>query len=266
MRRLLCSLILLFFPSFCLAWGGEGHQLVALIAEDHLTPAAKAMVKDLLEGRDISDAEVASWADEERRVERETAAWHYVNIPHDANAFDRQRDGTNDANVIDAIELQAKILADKSQPREKRVEALKYIVHLVGDIHQPLHCADRNGDKGGNARLLFWLDRRKADNLHSVWDTGLVREFVGRRKIADAAYAIARTITAQQHREWERGAPEEWANESHAVAVKIYEKVAEDGPPPKLGRDYVEANVPIVADRLKRGGVRLAMVLNAVVR
>jgi hypothetical protein len=80
-------------PSLCFAWGGEGHQIVALIAENHLTPTAKAAIADLLDGAHISDAEVASWADEIRRHERDTADWHYVNIPHDAAAFDRKRDG-----------------------------------------------------------------------------------------------------------------------------------------------------------------------------
>lgn len=248
--------------AFCFAWGGEGHQLIALIAEDHLTPAAQAMVKDLLDGGDISDAEVASWADEVRRERRSTAPWHYVNIPYDADAFDRERDGKNGANIIDAIEQQAKILADNSQPREKRAEALKFIVHFVGDIHQPLHCADRNGDKGGNSRLVFWLDKRKAVNLHSVWDTALVRELVGRRRIAEVADALSKTISPTQQKEWQQGTPETWANESHAAAVKIYAGITEDGPPPKLGQEYAVANVPVAAERLRRGGMRLAMVLN----
>jgi hypothetical protein len=161
--------VLLIFPAVCLAWGGEGHQIVALIAEDHLTPRAKAAVTELLDGAHISDAEVASWADEVRRQRSNTAPWHYVNIPHDAGAFDQVRDGNNVNNVIDAIDAQLKVLADKAAPREKRQEALKFVVHFMGDIHQPLHCADRNGDKGGNKRLVFFLDRRKAVSLHSVW-------------------------------------------------------------------------------------------------
>lgn len=136
--------LMLLVPAACHAWGGEGHQLVALIAEDHLTPQAKAAVKELLDGAQISDAEVASWADQIRRERRETAPWHYVNIPHDAQGFDRQRDGRDGDNIIDALERQAKILPDKSAPREQRQEALKWVVHLVGDLHQPLHCAERN--------------------------------------------------------------------------------------------------------------------------
>ena len=152
MRFALPTLLVLLLPCLCHAWGGEGHQLVALIAEEHLTPAARAAVKELLDGGNISDAEVASWADEIRRERRETSPWHYVNIPHDADHFDRARDGRDGDNIIDAIQRETKVLADKTQPREKRVEALKFVVHLIGDLHQPLHCVDRNGDRGGASR------------------------------------------------------------------------------------------------------------------
>jgi hypothetical protein len=102
--------------------------------------------------------------------------------------------------VIDAIEREAAVLADKTQPREKRVEALEFVIHFIGDLHQPLHCADRNGDKGGNGRLVFFLDRRRADSLHYVWDTALVREVVGRRTISEVAEAISKTISAKQQK------------------------------------------------------------------
>jgi hypothetical protein len=159
------------------------------------------------------------------------------------------------------------LLADKSAPREKRQEALKFVVHFVGDIHQPLHCADRHGDKGGNKRLVFVLDRREAVNLHSVWDTWIIREMVGRQKIAVFAEALDKKITAKQRKEWATGTPEQWANESHGVAVeKVYADVPEDGPPPKLGTDYVGKKAPVVAEQLGRAGVRLGSLLNAALR
>src|SRR5687768_6860687 len=97
---LFVSLPVLMLPSLCLAWGGEGHQLVALIAESHLTPAAKAAVKDLLGDAQISDAEVVNWADEIRRERRDTAGWHYVSIPHDAQGFERERDRREGGTII----------------------------------------------------------------------------------------------------------------------------------------------------------------------
>lgn len=256
------ALLLLAVRSDCLAWGGEGHQIVALIAEEHLTPEVKTAVKDLLDGGNISDAEVASWADEVRRERRETSGWHYVNIPHDAEGFDRGRDGRDGDNVIDAIERQAKVLADRTQPREKRVEALKFVVHFVGDLHQPLHCADRNGDKGGNGQLVFFLDRRGSVSLHSVWDGAILRELIGKRRISDIGQSFHNMIEVKQKAEWSKGSAEQWANESHRVAVeRVYTGVTE-GTVPRLGKEYVQQHAPVVAEQLMMGGVRLASVLN----
>jgi hypothetical protein len=140
---------------------------------------------------------------------------------------------------------------------------VKWVVHLVGDLHQPLHCADRNGDRGGNGRLVFFLDRQKADSLHYVWDTLLVREMVGRRPLAPVADALAKQVTAAQVKQWWTGTPQQWANESHAVAVqRVYSAVAADGPPPKLDRQYVTKSMPVVAEQVMRAGVRLAAILN----
>jgi hypothetical protein len=169
--------------------------------------------------------------------------------------------------VIDKLSEQTAILADKSQPKEKRAEALKWVVHLAGDIHQPVHCADRHGDKGGNKRLVFFLDRSKAVSLHSVWDTWIIREMVGKQTIAVFADALDKKITAKEREEWAKGTPEQWANESHRVAVeKVYADVPADGPPPKLGREYVEKKSPVVQEQLERAGVRLGSVLNSALR
>ncbi len=215
----------------------------------------------------ISDAEVASWADQIRREQRDTAPWHYVDIPVTAGKFDRERDGRGGDNVIDALNAQIKILSDKSGPREKRVEALKWVVHLVGDIHQPLHCAERGKDKGGNTRLVMYPGQREAQNLHKVWDTWLVREVVGRRKIAEVGDALAATIAPRNQKEWAKGTPESWANETHRVAVDVaYHDVPADGPPPALGKAYVERSRAAVVEQIERAGVRLAAVLNAALK
>jgi hypothetical protein len=259
----LILLAAMLMPSLCFAWGGEGHQLVALIAEDELTPTARKAIDKQLDGARISDAEVASWSDQIRREQRDTALWHYVDIPVTAQDFDRKRDGRDGNNVIDALEAQTKIFADKSQPKEKRAEALKWVVHLVGDLHQPLHCAERDKDNGGNTRLVFYPGKRQAVNLHQVWDTWLVRGIVGKRRIADVGDALAASITKQQRKDWCRGTPEVWANESHQAAVETaYRDVPADGPPPTLSKRYIDRAQPVVAEQLERGGVRLALVLN----
>jgi hypothetical protein len=97
----------------------------------------------------ISDAEIANWADQIRRERQSTAPWHFVDIPTTQPSFDEQRDGNHGNNVVHKLREFEKVLADKSKPKEQRAEALKFVVHFAGDIHQPLHCAERDHDRGG---------------------------------------------------------------------------------------------------------------------
>lgn len=259
-------LLMLLLPSVTRAWGGDGHQIVCLIAEDRLTPAAKAGIHELL-GKDvnISDAEIANWADQVRRERPETAPWHYVDIPFDAQSFDEKRDGRHGNNVIDKISDFEAVLKDSKTSKNDRAEALKFLVHFVGDIHQPLHCAERNKDKGGNTRLVFFLDQPKAMNLHQVWDTAILLHRKGNTRIAAYADKLGTEITQDQAAEWAKGTPTDWANESHALAVKVvYVGVPADGPPPKLDENYVETAGSVVDRQLERGGVRLATILNRI--
>jgi len=257
----LCFVLLV--PSTLFAWRGDGHQIVSLIAEEHLSPAAKAGIHDLL-GADvnISDAEIASWADNIRRERRNTASWHFVEIPADAAGFDEQRDGKHGNNVIDKINQFERVLSDHNASKEKRGEALKFLVHFVGDLHQPLHCADRN-DKGGNSRLVFFLDQPRALNLHSVWDTTILLHRKGRLRVLQYATALNRKISKEQAKQWKQGSVVDWANESHAVAVNVaYKGVPADGRPPNLDQAYVDRASDAIDQQLERGGIRLAMLLN----
>jgi len=242
--------------------GRRRHQIVALIAEERLPPEAKAAIHELLgDDVDISDAEIASWADNIRREKRATAPWHYVDIPTTQPSYDAERDGNHGNNVIDAMNRFEKVLGDKTRPKEERAEALKYLVHFVGDVHQPLHCAERNADRGGNERLVFFLDKPKAINLHLVWDTQILLKIKGTTRILDYALSLNAKITPEQAAEWEKGTPEDWANESHDVAVNsVYKNVPEDGDPPKI--DQVYRCEPVVELQLERAGVRLAEILN----
>jgi hypothetical protein len=219
------------------AWGGDGHQITCLIAEDRLTPAAKAAIHKLL-GADvnISDAEVASWADVEKRSHRNQGPWHYVDIPADAEKFDAKRDGRGGDNVIDKIEEFEKTLANTSKPKLEREQALRFLVHLVGDVHQPLHCAERDGDKGGNTIKIQFLDRQSTKlNLHQAWDSLILLSHKGKTRNADYADALNAKVTTKQAAEWEKGTAEDWANESHAIAAKIiYHDVPETTQPTKL--------------------------------
>ena len=264
MKRLLAAaLSLLLIPSIVHAWGGDGHQIICLIAEARLTPAAKAGIHDLLGDAHISDGEIASWADEIRRQRSETAPWHYVDIPTDAKGFDEARDGQKGNNVVDKInDFKAK-LQDPKASKADRVEALKFLVHFVGDIHQPLHCAERNKDKGGNTRLVFFLAVPKATNLHTCWDTNILLNYKGSVRDAEYADELNAAITPEQATEWANGTSVDWANESHDLAVSaVYKGVPADGPPPKLDQAYVDAAGKVIDQQLQRAGVRLAATLN----
>jgi hypothetical protein len=248
----------------CFGWGADGHRIVAFIATARLAPQAKEDVKALLGNATLVD--VASWPDQIRQDRPETGPWHYVNIPVDATGYDAARDGKNGNNVIDAINKFEKVLGDPTAPLPERAEALKFVVHFCGDIHQPLHCADRDHDKGGNARLVFFLDRPMAVNLHACWDSWILLDSKG-STTSDSVYAGALNarISQAQADQWVKSTPLDWANESHQLAVDVvYKNVPEGGPPPKLTRDYVNAAKPVVDQQLEKAGVRLADVLNRV--
>jgi S1/P1 Nuclease len=262
-KLLIFAAAIVGFPAMVFAWGTDGHQITCMIAEERLTPVAKAEIAELLGEGHISDEGVASWADNIRRNYDFTGPWHYVDIPPDATGFDEKRDGNGGENVIEKIEVYEMALADRMTPRAWRIEALKFVCHFAGDLHQPLHCADRNGDRGGNSRLVFFLDQPRATNLHSVWDSAILRQHMG--SVDDRAYAkkLNDSIALEQVVEWERGSALDWANESHEIAAKVaYAGVPADGPPPKLSQAYLENAANVIDVQLEKGGVRLATILN----
>jgi hypothetical protein len=270
-KLLICCLsIVLLLPANLFAWGREGHAIVAQIAESRLTPKAREGVEALLAKRSTMSS-VASWADTIRKDRGETAPWHYVNIPYEMRGYDAARDGKNGQNIIDKIVDFANVLDDRQRPDADREEALKFLIHFVGDIHQPLHCADRNDDKGGNFRLVFFLDDPKALSLHRTWDSEILEHMMKGgeedESIKAMAARIAVGISEKQVREWTKGDPVAWANESHKLAVQVaYADLPADGPPPKLDLDYVARAQPVVEQQLARAGVRLADVLNRIFR
>jgi hypothetical protein len=263
MKALLTSILIALSPVTLLAWGGDGHQIVCLIAEERLSPSAKAGIRELLGQDHISDAIVASWADNVRRERRETGPWHYVDIPVDAPAFDEKRDGKDHNNVIEKINDFAKVLADRDASKAERRDALKFLLHFVGDMHQPLHCAERDHDKGGNGRLVFFLDEPRAVNLHFVWDTSILLHRKGTTPILRYAMALNDRISPEQAGQWAKGTAEDWANEGHDLArTVVYAGVPAHGPPPKLDQAYVDRAADVVDQQLEKGGVRLAVLLN----
>ena len=153
------------------AWGVQGHQVVAAIAWQGLSPVAREEATRLLALEPAQTlVSVATWADEHRGPA--TAPWHYLNFPRGQCRFDAARDCPEGQCVIGAIDRQRAILASKATDAE-RLQALKYLVHLVADIHQPLH-AGYQDDRGGNTVQLRFLMR--GSNLHALWDKGLIEQ------------------------------------------------------------------------------------------
>lgn len=157
-------------PQPALAWGSQGHQIIAALAQSQLTPAARKEMDRLLALEPGETLEsISTWADEHRNPA--TAAWHYVNFPRDSCTYDANRDCPDGKCVIAAIEKQTEILASNA-PDDKRLLALKYVVHLVADVHQPLHAGYMDDRGGNNYQLQAFM---RGSNLHAVWDTGLIK-------------------------------------------------------------------------------------------
>ena len=259
------------------AWGPQGHRLVAAVAANHLMPAARRSVASLLGSESLPD--VATWADEYRSSVTQTGLWHYVNIPADASAYDRDRDcprqpgvaaGSRDDRwrdcVVDRIRYNEERLADVRLDRTDRALALKFLVHFVGDIHQPLHASAI--ERGGNGVLVRIFGSETCDppgavpagrptpcNLHSAWDTRLIAH----RDLNDRQYvaALERIVSSQRLQSASVGTPAEWAMESL--------KLANGAMLPQKGdvdEAYYRTHIADIDRRLAVGGIRLAALLN----
>jgi hypothetical protein len=134
------------------------------------------------------------------------------------------------------------------------------------DLHQPCHTTERNGDRGGNTRLVFFLNQKKAIALHAVWDTQILKTRNAGAKVLDYSLSLNSHITEKQATEWNKGTAMDWVNHTHRVAVEqVYRDVPEGGDPPKIDQAYVDRVGPVVDEQLERAGVRLAIVLNRVI-
>jgi hypothetical protein len=158
------------------AWGRLGHRVISRIAENHLTPKAKAAIAALLtEGESMADA--STWADENRGRLPKTAPWHYVDVPLDEPRYDRRFSGdvSTKGCIVEKIHEFQATLKDPARSVEDRRFALRFLIHLIEDLHQPLHVGD-NHDKGGNQTQVRFFTR--GTNMHRIWDSGMI-EWVG---------------------------------------------------------------------------------------
>jgi nuclease S1 len=232
-----------------IAWGPTGHRAVGRIAERHLGPRAARAVADLLAPEQL--AYVTTWADE-IRVEPDWAKsepWHWVTIP-DGQTYESTPKNPG-GDVLEAIARFEKVLADRAAPRPERTQALKWLGHLVGDLHQPLHVG-RGDDHGGNDVLVLWFE--EPTNLHAVWDTKLIeRTALSFSELTD----LLDHPTPEEVRDWQARGPREWAEESQQLRRACYELGDH-----RLAYRYIHDHWPTVQRRLLQAGVRLAGELN----
>lgn len=257
---LAATLALLLVPHDAFAWGRLGHRLVAALAWDDLTPAARAQVAQLLQGEaDPTLPGIASWADELRendpQLGKRTSKWHYVNIGEDDCRYLQARHCANGDCVVEAIKAQTAILADTARPKAERLQALKFVVHFVGDVHQPLHAGFAH-DKGGND-VQVNLDGR-GTNLHSLWDSGMLNA-AGLDEAAWLKRLRAMPLAVPMARDPLPPASVAWAEDSCRIALRpgLYPSRA------KIGAEYVQAWRLVAEMQLRRGGAQLAATLNA---
>ena len=267
-------LVMLFTSGNTFAWGPTGHRVVGEIAEKYLDAAVSAKVNKILNNQSLS--RVSNWSDEiksEPNTYSHTFNWHYT----DWKDEDHSHDETNSSGrLLTVIQEQLAVLKDLNSPDDKKTFALKFIVHLIGDLHQPLHVG--NGlDQGGNkCRVLF---HRKETNLHALWDEGMI-EFT-KLSFTEMANYVSQGRTEAEIHAWKKGDVLAWALESKLMRASLYPEnvniseaplslkqycrsdiVVTSSEMPKLAYEYSYKFIPLVEKRLFQAGLRLAMVLN----
>ena len=276
-RTIAAAIVVTLFSSTDLlhAWGGQGHRLVGLVAAERLSPVAKQNVSWLLDGQTLAD--VSSWADSITAEQVQTSSWHYLNIPPEASGYDRDRDcplqpGVEKGSrsdrwrdcVVDRIAYWEERLGNPKLDRADRATALKFVVHFIGDLHQPFHALGVG--RGGNdvhVKVFGQADcgndpaKPLPCNLHSVWDGRLI----ARRNLDDRQYveALQKVITAKSFGSQPPGSPAQWAEQSFELAKEALVK-----PDTNIDEAYYRRHIVVIEDRLALAGVRLAADLNRI--
>lgn len=254
MKKTLVLLGSMFISQSVFAWGQVGHRVTGAIAEQYLSIKAKQQIRSLYPNESL--AEISTYADEERSNpdefwQKTAGPWHYVTVPEGKTY--QQTEAPEEGDAYTALQAFSKTLRDPQASVEEKRLALHFIVHIVGDLHQPLH-AGNGADRGGNDFKLefFWQD----SNLHRVWDSGLIAG----QELSYTEWTdwLSRKISAQMAASWNQPDPKVWIAESTAIRDTIYPDSD------KISYDYKYQNLPIVKQRLQQAGVRIAAYLNRI--
>lgn len=255
MKKNLLFILTLLISANCFGWGQKGHDTVAYIALQHLTPVTLSSLDSLLDNKSI--VYWANWLDNASHTPEYayTKTWHYKNI--DADMTFENAPKIEEGNIVDAIYEQVEVLNDNKLEKKDKALAVKMLVHFLGDIHQPMHMGHAS-DRGGNNHIVKFFN--KPSNLHTVWDT----------KILESAHAWS-------HTEWQReldrlnkeeedtfvmnGTPDIWGKETYEISKKIYDATPQDT---NIEYSYIAEWTPTIELQLEKGGLRLADILNSI--
>jgi hypothetical protein len=253
MKKYSLSAFALILGLVLVSWGPVGHETVAKIAENHLTSKTRLAVERLLDGQTMP--QVSNYADEMRSDA--TAGLHFIDLPGglDFDTFVKTIMEMKTSNAYSAIIHLERELANPATSKEEKAVDLKYMIHIVGDIHQPMHVSHTKDRGGTNIYVTF---NGKPYNLHGLWDSGLIAEnnlnYIQLAKTVDNA-------TSVQIKQWQSDAPITWAWESYQLSEQLYAEAAKN---PNFNTVYYRKYMPVIRQRLLQGGIRLAGLLNQI--
>jgi hypothetical protein len=256
MKKLLLvtSMVMAFSPN-AFSWGKTGHRIVGEIAQRNLDSSTLKAIKELAGDDDLS--RLSTWPDEIRSDPKMgyTTPWHYVSIPNGKSYFDQKRNKEGD--LVEALYRFEDTLRDPKETKEHKLDALRFLIHMTGDLHQPLHVGLAE-DRGGNSIRVKWF--KSETNLHTVWD----EELIDFEKLSFSEYSnYLNHFSKEDKKDLEKGSFIDWAKESQDLRPKVYDfgGVSESV---SLSYEYNYKVKPIIELRLKQAGLRLAYVLNKI--
>ena len=254
---LLLAFIVVSISSFAW-WGQNGHRIIGEIADSYLSTKARKAIREIL--GDESIAITSNWPDfiKSDSTFNYLSAWHYINVKQGLSQaqFNAALQNDTSTNAYTRLYFLIGELKNKQLPVEKKQMYLRLLIHIAGDIHQPLHVGQFE-DLGGNRIRLQWFG--ESTNLHSLWDEKLI-EF---QKLSYTEYtAWINHTSKEQRKQWQEQPINEWFFESYQLAGKIYSSVTQ--PEPKLSFRYNFDHIEMLNSQLLKGGIRLAGLLNSI--
>ncbi len=256
--KIVLLLVCFYLPLKAMCWGQLGHRIVAEIAESYLTAKTKAEVKKILGNESMAIA--STWADfiKSDTSYKYLSPWHYIDFPagltYNQMKEELKKDTAKDAYT--AVNFLVKELKKKNLSADKKKIYLKLLIHIVGDIHQPLHVSPE-GTSGGNDVKLQWFGQNS--NLHRVWDEQLIED----QQLSYTEYTEAiNHSTAAERKKWQSQPISQWLYESYVIAEDLHNELKEKNP--KLSYRYGYDHIQTLNRQLLKGGIRLAGLLNEV--